>query len=289
MVSGTILTSHSMRSILTQALTVIDYGLLLANPTLDPLCYLERLAQINSRGFLMLQVYHFGRAGQLPDASPFCVKLLTYLKMANIDFETIRGSHNLKKNPKGKMPFIIHNGTILGDSSLIIEYLKKTFGDTVDGHLTEDEQRQGLFIQRMIEDHLYWVMVYSRWADETMFPTTKKVFFHRLSGPMRFIVPIVARKRAVKLVKAQGIARHDRDTIYQMGLDDLKALTPLFKVDQYLFGDKPTSYDALAFGAFANIIWMVHDTPLKAYLMEQPHIEAYCQRIRDKYWPDLKP
>lgn len=231
----------------------------------------------------MLQVYHFGRAEKLPDASPFCLKLLTYMRMADIEYETVRGSQNLNKSPKGKMPFIIHDGNTLGDSSLIIDYLKETFGDTLDGKLSDEQRRLGLLIQRTFEDHLYWVMVYARWADDTYFEITKETFFKKLPVPLRWIVPPIARKRAIKQVHAQGIGRHDRDTIYAMGLEDLKALSPYFKAG-FLFGDQPSSYDAMAYGCLANILWMSHQTPLKDFVDEQPNLIAYCEFIQSKYW-----
>jgi glutathione S-transferase len=45
-------------------------------------------------------------------------------------------------NPTGKFPFIVHNGQLISDTTLIIDYLKFNYGDAVDidQHLT-DEQR----------------------------------------------------------------------------------------------------------------------------------------------------
>lgn len=62
----------------------------------------------------------------LPNASPFCMKLETYLRMAEIPYQIKAAS--FAQAPNGKIPYIEHNGRLIGDSSLIIDYLKQTFG-----------------------------------------------------------------------------------------------------------------------------------------------------------------
>ncbi|MBC7944174.1 MAG: glutathione S-transferase N-terminal domain-containing protein, partial [Burkholderiales bacterium] len=83
----------------------------------------------------MIKLYQFEPAFGLPNASPFCMKLETYLRMAGLPFE-IAPNANIMKAPKGKMPYIEDNGRAIADSSLIIEYLRKTYGDRLDAKLT---------------------------------------------------------------------------------------------------------------------------------------------------------
>ena len=53
----------------------------------------------------MLKLYQFPRGKKFPNYSPFCVKLETYLKIAEIPYENIY-TLDLKKNPKHQMPYI---------------------------------------------------------------------------------------------------------------------------------------------------------------------------------------
>jgi hypothetical protein len=57
-------------------------------------------------------------------ATPFGLKLETYFRMANIPYE-FRLCQNVKQSPKNKMPYIFYNDEWLGDTTLIIEKLKK--------------------------------------------------------------------------------------------------------------------------------------------------------------------
>ena len=82
--------------------------------------------------------------------------------MANLPYE----KHNAlpPQAPKGKLPFIDDNGTKIADSRFIIEYLKETYGDTLDQHLNASQRAISVAMQRMIEDDLYWAKMYARWG-----------------------------------------------------------------------------------------------------------------------------
>jgi len=53
----------------------------------------------------MIKLYQFEPAFGLPNASPFCMKLETYLRMAGLAFEIVPRA-SLFKAPKDKMPYI---------------------------------------------------------------------------------------------------------------------------------------------------------------------------------------
>ncbi len=53
----------------------------------------------------MIKLYQFDPAFGLPNASPFCMKLETYLRMAQLPFEIEPATlQAFNKAPKGKMP-----------------------------------------------------------------------------------------------------------------------------------------------------------------------------------------
>jgi Glutathione S-transferase N-terminal domain len=53
----------------------------------------------------MIKLYQFNPAFGLPNPSPSCMKLETYLRMTGIPFEIIPNA-SLAKAPKGKIPYI---------------------------------------------------------------------------------------------------------------------------------------------------------------------------------------
>src|SRR5829696_6683909 len=63
------------------------------------------------------------RAWGTPNLSPFCIKLETYLRIAEIPYKL--GKFSRGDAPKGKVPYIHLDGTFIGDSHLIIEELER--------------------------------------------------------------------------------------------------------------------------------------------------------------------
>lgn len=227
----------------------------------------------------MLKLFQFPPIWGLPNASTFCLKLETYLKMNHIDY-TNHYISNPQKAPKGKFPYIEHEGTIMGDSQLITQYLKTQFKSTLDDHLSDEDKAKGHMICRMLEEHFYWTIVYSRWVEN--WEQVKQDFFGTLSAPLKWIIPNIVRKNMIKQLYMQGLGRHSAKEIHQLGQADIQALATLFQ-GPYLFGDKPSSYDATVFAFLANVALTPIEGPLKKEITQYPQFKEYCQHMLTTY------
>ena len=67
----------------------------------------------------MITLRQFPPALGLPNASPFCLKLELYLRMAGLPYRN-RYTLELHRAPKGKLPWIDDDGIAMADSGLII-------------------------------------------------------------------------------------------------------------------------------------------------------------------------
>ena len=76
-----------------------------------------------------LLVHQIPSAWGLPSVGPFCLKLETYLRMVKIPYQTVVDATPFRA-PKGKLPWIEHEGKKIGDSGLIIEYLESSSAPT---------------------------------------------------------------------------------------------------------------------------------------------------------------
>src|SRR5215213_3908092 len=88
---------------------------------------------------------------QFPDiwgrnVSPFGLKLEAWLRLADIPY-TVQPSTDLRKAPKGKLPYIRDDGRTIGDTTLIIEHLKATRGIDPDAGLDTRERAESLALQ----------------------------------------------------------------------------------------------------------------------------------------------
>lgn len=231
----------------------------------------------------MLTLYQFEPAWGLPNASPFCMKLETYLRMAGIEYRSDT-SADVRKAPKGKLPYIEDNGQIIADSNLIIEYLKATYGDRIDAHLSDVEVAIALAMRRLIEENLYWVLVYSRWVDEQSWPKIRAVYFSDLPPILKMLVPKIARKSVIQNLKGHGMGRHTADEVYQIGALDLQALSDFLADKPFFMGNQPTTLDAAAYSLLANVLNEAFASPLRDKAETLENLVAYCQKMQARYY-----
>jgi glutathione S-transferase len=231
----------------------------------------------------MIKLFQGPRAWGGPNLSPFCAKLETYLRMTDVKYEL--KTPDMRKAPKGKVPYIELEGRLIGDSTLIIEVLKQKLGDPLDARLSASERAQGWLMQRTFEEGSYFTEVHNRWATEN-FPEVRNLLFGSLGmpKPLALVVGTAVRRGVRRTLQGQGIARHEQYEIYDLARRDFMAAATLLGDKPYLFGSEPTSFDAVLYaftiGAFR--------TPFAAPYGECPvNLSAHADRIHTRYFADL--
>lgn len=72
----------------------------------------------------MIELHTMVPAWGLPTFTPFGLKLIAYMQMASIQYEIVV-EHDPTRGPTNKFPWIVDEGRILGDSSVIVERLRR--------------------------------------------------------------------------------------------------------------------------------------------------------------------
>jgi glutathione S-transferase len=233
----------------------------------------------------MIKVHQFEPAFGLPNASPFCMKLETYLCMTGIPFALATPNmQDMRKAPKGKMPFIDDNGKIIADSTIIIDYLKTTHGDTLDNWLSTEQKAIALSFQRLMEENLYWAIVHTRWFEPQGWAAIKVAFFDKIPLPFKWFVPTLARRGLMKAMRGHGIGRHTPAEIHEIGKRDITAIAEFLGDKLYFMGEKASTIDATVYAFVANLLWVPIDSPLKQQAEKYPQLKAYCERMRGRYY-----
>ncbi len=231
----------------------------------------------------MITLYQFTPAFGLPNASPFCMKLETFLRMSDLDYRT-ETVIDMRKAPKGKLPFADIDGTIIADSSLIIDFIETKYCIDLDASLTAIDQARSHAIRKMLEENFYWTLVYSRWIDDRYWPQMRQAFFGFLPPVVRSIVSSVVRRKVRQDMQRQGIGRHSADEIYNIGRKDLAAVVELLGDNSYIMGDKATKTDATLYGFIANVLYSPIESPLKEFASKHKSLEQYCKRMHTQYF-----
>lgn len=229
----------------------------------------------------MITLYSYPQLFGLPDNNPFGLKVDTFLRLAKIPFQT---EHiiDTKDAPRGQLPYIIDQGTVITESNFIIKYLLKKYDILLDLHLTESQKNIYFLITRMLDSHLYWVMSYSRWQDERYWPLFKSEFLKQLP---QLSEEDLERFRQYNIQKYyyQGIGKYSSEEIYNSGIDDLKCINEFLNNNPFFFGEHFSTIDACCYGFLANIYYFEINTPLRDFIKSQKKLEHYVHRIRERF------
>ncbi len=235
----------------------------------------------------MLTMYQTPAAWGLPNISPFCLKLETYLRMAGIAYQTRAG--NPLRAPRGKVPYIEMDGQLICDSQRIIEALKRKFGDALDQHQSPVALARGHLVRRMLEEGTYFVIIYTRWQNADGWRAYKPTLEAELPRFIGGLALEVIRRQVAKSAYAQGTLRHPPEVIYAMGNADFDAVAAELGDKPYLLGDKPSSVDAAVYAFTASVLGFPVDSPFKRHLAAIPTLVAYTERMQQRFFPHDRP
>ena len=234
----------------------------------------------------MIELHQFARTWGIPNQSHFCVKVETYLRLAKLPYRVVETLPF--KGPRGKLPFIVDQGRKVSDSRLIVQYLKTAYGDPLDARLTAEEQGAATAWRRLLEEHLYWASMYSRWnGTEANWQATKQAIFSVLPPVVRDLGAFAYRRRIKGQLTGHGLGRLNPEEAFALGREDLDALAGFLGAKPYFLGAEPSSLDASAYGVLVNILGCPVESPLKDHALGQRNLVEYCRRMQAQYFPEL--
>jgi glutathione S-transferase len=224
----------------------------------------------------MITLYSYPELFGVADNNPFGLKVFAFLKLARLPFAH-QHIFDASAAPRGQLPYIDDDGTIVGDSDAIVAHLVARHGVTLDARLDSVQRTTDLFIRRTLDD-LYWVMSYSRWRDDRYWPAFRQAL---LTTPANLSAEGREAARAYNFVRYrhQGIGRYEPQQVYVRGLESLGALASVVPVEGCLFDAQPASIDAALYGFMANILYFDIDTPLKRFVESHPALRRHTDAI----------
>jgi glutathione S-transferase len=235
-----------------------------------------------------LKLHYFGVADPVaarlvPTLSPFSAKLAAYLRFQKIPYESVY-EMGVDNAPRRKVPFISVDGVKIADSDLIIGFLKTITPDP-DAALSASQRAIGHLVQRALEDHLYWVVLYYEFYDDA----GREAFFKAgFGGFLPAFQPLV--DDFADRMYEQGTGRYLPDEVIEKAKKDLAAVAEVLGDNRYLLGtDKPTSFDAAVFG-MTVIMFQIRDMhpEITDYFRSLPKLRAYIENLLREFFPELE-
>jgi glutathione S-transferase len=232
----------------------------------------------------MITLQGFGPAFGLPDPSPFVTKVEVLLKMAGLPY--VVETAGLGKAPKGKLPYIVDDGETIGDSTFIRWHLERKYGLDLDRGLDAEQRAVAWAFEKMLEEHLYFAVLHTRWVDDANFDKGPRNILHMIPAPIRpFLVPMI-RRQVRRALHGQGMGRHSPEEIVLLGTRSIDATADFLATKPFLMGSEPTAVDATAFAFVAGILCPVFESGLRTAAERRDNLKRYVGRMTARFYPE---
>jgi glutathione S-transferase len=178
------------------------------------------------------------------------------------------------------MPFIVDGGKPVADSTFILNHLTEHRG------IALHETPEAIAFQRLVEENLYFVLLYSRWIDKDGFAAIDRDFrslFPPLVG--RPFLRLLRRKLRNQAF-AQGLGRHSHQEVYDIGSRDVSALARFLGDKKYFLGENFSGLDATAYGFLITILKQPIESELQLAVRSHGNLVAYCEREERDTFPE---
>uniref|UniRef100_A0A8C1AQ82 Failed axon connections homolog, metaxin like GST domain containing a n=2 Tax=Cyprinus carpio carpio TaxID=630221 RepID=A0A8C1AQ82_CYPCA len=250
---------------------------------LHELLVIRKEQELDSEDAIILHQFARPKTG-VPSLSPFCLKIETYLRMADLPYQNYFDG---KLSPQGKMPWIAYNKEQVCGTEFIIDFLEEKLGVNLNSSLSPQEKAISRAITKMVEEHFYWTIAYCQWVDNV--EETQKMLATNgpLSDLLRWILSQVTGSIVKREMYGHGIGRFSKEEVYSLMEKDMRTLATFLGNKKYLMGPKLSTVDAAVFGHLAQAMWTLPGTrPEQLIKGEFINLAMYCERIRRKFWPE---
>ena len=235
----------------------------------------------------MIYLYGSVPGWTVPCLGPMTTKVAYYMTLAGLPFEfkPTDLSQLDRDSPNGKVPFIDDEGTVLADSTQIIDHLRSRYGDTLGMGVTPREAATMLAFNRLIDEHLYWItVVQPRYCDDGDWHR----YLCMIAGTENLSPEVQAfgdawRARVLKGYVNAGWTRLSSDALYARARADIDALSDQLGERPYFMGDRPRWIDASVLAILRHIIDAPFSFDTKHYGATKSNLVAYMKRMKDRF------
>uniref|UniRef100_A0A7E4V6T2 GST N-terminal domain-containing protein n=1 Tax=Panagrellus redivivus TaxID=6233 RepID=A0A7E4V6T2_PANRE len=230
-------------------------------------------------------LYQFKRSPVVPNLSPFCLKIETYLRANNIKHE-IMPTWTIRSK-EGKLPFIELNGKQIPDSQFILFHLAKHF--KIEENLSTEQRGIARAIDRMIDTSTFWTLLYFRSVENSTNFMNPNVSGLPIPGFLTYFLARKYQKAVGQKLKTEGTATRERHEIIEILRRDLQAIDDILGDKKFLLGVRPTTPDFSLFGHLASTYYLPFRQPVTDLLDDDfPRVREHIERMRTHYWSDWK-
>lgn len=221
----------------------------------------------------------------VPQASPFAMKVELLLKLSGLPYQVVQA--DIRAAPRGKIPWIVDEEAVVSDSRMIKTYLETHYTIDFTNDYSARALAHGLAIERMLEDHLYPLLMQQRWTSLRDFNLGPAQGFDRAPALQRMWLRITAARRARHLYIALGLDRLTAAEKYALVCKALDAIETAIAGQLYMLGGRVCGVDATVYAFLAALAAPQVRSSYGDYLRKQVELSAYMARMQAEFYPDF--
>lgn len=212
--------------------------------------------------------------------SPFCTKAEILLQLAGLTYE-LKVPDDHTAFPKQKLPVLMDGETMVEDSEFIRWHLQEKYNASFLGTTHANKRALQSALCRMLENHTYLLLVYTRWVDAKGWALTRAHFFGELDDAIAEGI----RGQMRKCFDHSLLSRHEAEDLRAMLDADLHTLACALGENPYFCGEAPGITDAIAFGILVNFLEAPEQTWAKELAGSHANITQYVARGLKEWYP----
>ncbi|XP_065910492.1 metaxin-1-like isoform X2 [Dysidea avara] len=222
---------------------------------------------------------------------PESLAALTYTKLAEIPV-TVTSACVPWRTPSGQYPVLKHDARVVHDD--VLDYFS-SHGYDLDGALTAKQAAESFAYKTLVRDALHKALLYCRWLDAENYSSfTRKWYSNQLSFPLTIFLPHMKHRSVQSKLENECTPDLTPDMFHNLVLararECFNTLSVKLDTQQYFFGDKPTSLDAVVYGYLDNLIQysLPGNNSLQGHVYCCDNLLQFCTRVRSRLYPDHK-
>lgn len=235
----------------------------------------------------MVTLYKFKGAWGMPDISPFCIKVETYLRLVGVPFECVVS--DARKGPKQKLPYIDDGGTLVDDSRDIIDHFEAKIATPLDRDISAQDRALSVAYRALLESEAYFYGVHLRWQLDSGWKAYQPVLrdYGTAIGVPRFLSPLVlgsVRRKVIQALWGQGAGRFTQSQVEARLCANLDAVSTQLGQGPYFLGEQPRTIDATVHAFLWALVDAPFESPVRAYAQRLDNLVRYCAHMRQTYY-----
>lgn len=239
----------------------------------------------------MVKLYKFQGAWGMPDISPFCIKVETYLRLVSVPFECVVSDS--RNSPKQKLPYIDDGGTLVDDSRDIIDHFEAKIENPLDRGISAQDRALSVAYRALLESEAYFYALHLRWQLDSGWKTYQPVLrdYGTAIGVPRFLSPLVlgsVRRKVIQALWGQGAGRFMQSQVEARLCANLDAVSAQLGKGPYFLGDQPRTIDATVHAFLWALVDAPFESPVRAYAQRLENFVHYCAHMRQTYYGKLE-